>query len=38
LGLSKDYIYMIFRLIAKSLEVFAQRKKNRMSHPHYIQL
>ena len=36
LGLSKDYLCMIFRLTAKSQEVFAQRKKSRLSHPHYI--
>ena len=35
--LSKDYLCMIFRLIAQSREVFAQRKNNRLSHPHYIQ-
>ena len=37
LRLSKDFLCMIFRLIAQSREVFAQRKNNRLSHPHYIQ-
>ena len=34
--LSKDYLQMIFRLIAQSREVFTQRKNNRLSYPHYI--
>ena len=37
LRLSKDYLCMIFRLMTQSLKVFAQRKNNRLSHPHYIQ-
>ena len=35
-GLSKDYLQMIFRLIAQSREVFTQRKNNRLSYPNYI--
>lgn len=37
LGLSKDYLCMIFRSIVQSKEVFAQRKNNRLSYPHYIE-
>ena len=37
LELSKDYLCMIYRLMAQSRMVFAQRKNNRLSYPHYIQ-
>lgn len=36
LRLSKDYLQLIFRLVAQSREVFTQRKNNRLSYPHYI--
>lgn len=35
--LSKDYLNMGIRLLARSLEIHSYRKTNRLSQPHYIQ-
>lgn len=31
-----DYLSMAFRLLGRSKEIFHYRKKNRLSHPHYL--